>query len=79
MQQQEKRLKQTGPTVRNAYACMKQLKMSEQREKVAKAIIAKMSIEQISDLMSFYRISSRICTDDLETKFHDLLLNNDAD
>ncbi|XP_068326463.1 putative glutamine amidotransferase GAT1_2.1 [Pyrus communis] len=77
--QQERRLKQMGATVRNASAYMKQLKMCEEREKVAKAFIVKMSIEQISDLTSFYRMMSRICSEALETKFHDLLLENDAD
>ncbi|KAM1170166.1 hypothetical protein ACFX2G_021075 [Malus domestica] len=77
--QQERRLKQMGATVRNASAYMKQLKMCEEREKVAKAIIGKMSIEQISDLTSFYRTMSRICSEALKTKFHDLLFENDAD
>lgn len=76
--QQEKRLKQMGATVRNASAYMERLKMSEERKRVAKAVMGKMSIEQLSDLMSFYSIMSQICSDALETKFHDPL-NNEAD
>ncbi|PQP96662.1 hypothetical protein Pyn_39372 [Prunus yedoensis var. nudiflora] len=73
--QQEKRLKQMGATVRNASAYIQRLKMGEERERVAKAIIGKMSIEQLSDLLSFYRIMSQMCSDALDTKFHDLLNN----
>lgn len=73
--QQEKRLKQMGATVRNASAYIQRLKMGEERERVAKAIIGKMSIEQLSDLLSFYRIMSQMCSDALDAKFHDLLNN----
>ncbi|PRQ40291.1 hypothetical protein RchiOBHm_Chr4g0434461 [Rosa chinensis] len=60
-----------GATVRNASAYMEQLKMGEERERVARAIIGKMSIEQISELMSFYRIMTQICSDSLEKKTTD--------
>lgn len=60
-----------GATVRNASAYMEQLKMGEERERVARAIIGKMSIEQISELMSFYRIMTQICSDSLEKKITD--------
>nr|XP_004300963.2 PREDICTED: uncharacterized protein LOC101314667 [Fragaria vesca subsp. vesca] len=69
--QQEKRLKQMGATVRNASAYMERMKMGEDRERVARAIIGKMSIEQISELMSFYRIMTQICSDSLEKKLTD--------
>lgn len=69
--QQEKRLKQMGATVRNASAYMERLKMGEERERVARAIIGKMSIEQLSDMMSFYRIMTQLCSDALEKKITD--------
>ncbi|XP_050372011.1 putative glutamine amidotransferase GAT1_2.1 [Argentina anserina] len=69
--QQEKRLKQMGATVRNASAYMERMKMGEERERVARAIIGKMSIEQISELMSFYRIMTQICSDSLEKMITD--------
>ncbi|KAJ4709883.1 Class I glutamine amidotransferase-like superfamily protein [Melia azedarach] len=75
--QQEKRLKQMGATVRNASAYIERLKMNEERERVARNIIGKMSIGQLSDLMSFYHMMGQICSEALEKKLHDLVLNEE--
>ncbi|KAF3795021.1 putative glutamine amidotransferase PB2B2-05 [Nymphaea thermarum] len=66
--QQEKRLKQMGATVRNASAYMEKLKMNEEREIAARKMMSKMSIEQLSDLLSFYSVMSHICSEILEKK-----------
>nr|DAD31866.1 TPA_asm: hypothetical protein HUJ06_010717 [Nelumbo nucifera] len=71
--QQEKRLKQMGATVRNASSYMERLKMNEERERVARNVMAKMSVDQLSDLMSFYRMMGQICSEVLERKLHDLV------
>ncbi|CAN1227662.1 Putative glutamine amidotransferase GAT1_2.1 [Linum perenne] len=67
--QQEKRLKQMGATVRNAGWYIERMKLNEEREKEARNVMGKMSVEQLSELLSFYRKMSRICSDVLETKF----------
>lgn len=64
-----------GATVRNASAYIQRLKMNEERERVARVIMGKMSIEQISDLMSFYHMMAQICSDSIEKKLHDLVVN----
>ena len=70
--QQEKRLKQMGATVRNASACMERLKMNEEKEKLARKMMGKMSVEQLSDIVSFYHMMGQICTEVLERKLHNL-------
>ncbi|GAB2280036.1 hypothetical protein Dimus_014674 [Dionaea muscipula] len=75
--QQEKRLKQMGATVRNASAYRK-LKMNEEREKVMRQIIGKMSIERLAVMMSFYGMMGQICSEVLETKLQ-LLVNDNKD
>lgn len=57
-----------GATVRNASVYLEKLKMNEEREKLARAIIGKMSIEQLSDLVSFYHKMGQICSEALEIK-----------
>lgn len=69
--QQENRLKQMGATVRNASTYMNRLKMNEEREKMARAILAKMSIEQLSDMVSFYHKMGQLCSEALDKKFND--------
>ncbi|KAF7130399.1 hypothetical protein RHSIM_Rhsim10G0070800 [Rhododendron simsii] len=64
--QQEKRLKQMGATVRNASACMNRLKVNEDRANLARKVIEKMSVENVTDLMSFYHIVDNICSEVLE-------------
>uniref|UniRef100_A0A0D9UWJ3 Uncharacterized protein n=1 Tax=Leersia perrieri TaxID=77586 RepID=A0A0D9UWJ3_9ORYZ len=70
--QQEKRLKQMGATVRNATGYMNRLRqmMTDEREAAARALMAKMSVDQLSDLSSFYHIMGNICSDLLHTKLH---------
>uniref|UniRef100_A0A0E0JDU1 Uncharacterized protein n=1 Tax=Oryza punctata TaxID=4537 RepID=A0A0E0JDU1_ORYPU len=68
--QQEKRLKQMGATVRNASGYINRLKLNEEREVAARALMAKMSIEQLSDLASFYHIMGSICSEVLDRKLH---------
>ncbi|KAK9705169.1 hypothetical protein RND81_07G038000 [Saponaria officinalis] len=73
--QQEKRLKQIGATIRNGQGYKK---LKEDKEKVARSMIAKMSIEQLSNMMSFYYMMGQICSEVLETKLQNLkLLNHD--
>ncbi|KAK1440617.1 hypothetical protein QVD17_06446 [Tagetes erecta] len=74
--QQENRLKQMGATVRNASSYMERLKMNEEREKLARVVMGKMTIEQLSDLNLFYHMMGQICSDMLEKK---LLQNVSAD
>ncbi|CAN6445935.1 unnamed protein product [Victoria cruziana] len=66
--QQEKRLKQMGATVRNASSYIEKLKMNEEREVAARKVMSKMSIEQLSDLLSFYSVMGHICSEILEKK-----------
>jgi hypothetical protein len=66
--QQEKRLKQMGATVRNASSYLQRLKMNEEREMVARGIMGKMSSEQLAELLSFYHIMGKICSEVLEKK-----------
>ncbi|XP_020238060.1 putative glutamine amidotransferase GAT1_2.1 [Cajanus cajan] len=71
--QQENRLKQMGATVRNAGSYVERLKLNEGREKMAKIVMGKMSVEQLSDLLSFYRTMGQICSQVLERKLHDVV------
>uniref|UniRef100_A0A1D1XFN8 Putative glutamine amidotransferase Rv2859c n=1 Tax=Anthurium amnicola TaxID=1678845 RepID=A0A1D1XFN8_9ARAE len=71
--QQENRLKQMGATVRNASSYMQKLKMNEERETLARNVMGKMSIEQLSELLSFYHMMGQICSDVLEIKLLDTL------
>ncbi|KAJ3700857.1 hypothetical protein LUZ61_004562 [Rhynchospora tenuis] len=66
--QQEKRLKQVGATVRNASSYLQRLRMNEEREMVARGIMGKMSAEQLSELLSFYHIMGKICSEVLDKK-----------
>ncbi|CAA6664684.1 unnamed protein product [Spirodela intermedia] len=66
--QQETRLKQMGATVRNASSYAQKLKVNEEREKLARKVMAKMSIEQLSELLSFYHMMGQTCSDVLERK-----------
>uniref|UniRef100_A0A2N9F4F8 Uncharacterized protein n=1 Tax=Fagus sylvatica TaxID=28930 RepID=A0A2N9F4F8_FAGSY len=71
--QQENRLKQIGATVRNESMYLERLMKKEERERIARIIMGKMSIEQLSDLMSLYRMMGQICSDVLEKKLQDLM------
>lgn len=72
-QQQETRLKQMGATVRNGSSYFQRLKLNEEREKLARNVIGKMSVEQLSDLTSFYHTMGQICTEVLERKLHSVV------
>lgn len=71
--QQENRLKQMGATVRNASSYMERLKLNEERERLARSVMGKMSAEQLSDLMSFYHMMGQICSEVLEKKLHGIV------
>ncbi|CAA2996593.1 glutamine amidotransferase [Olea europaea subsp. europaea] len=71
--QQENRLKQMGATVRNSSSYIEKLKLNEKRERVARNVMGKMSVEQLSDLMSFYQMMGQICSEVLERKLHELV------
>ncbi|CAI9779100.1 unnamed protein product [Fraxinus pennsylvanica] len=66
--QQQKRLKQMGATVRIASVYIDRLKLNDRREKAAKDIIGKMSIEQLSEMVSFYHMMGNMCSGALEKK-----------
>jgi len=71
--QQENRLKQMGATVRNAGSYVERMKLNEGREKMAKNVMGKMSVDQLSDLLTFYRTMAQICSQVLERKLHDVV------
>ncbi|KAK9106232.1 hypothetical protein Scep_023076 [Stephania cephalantha] len=71
--QQEKRLKQMGATVRNADSIFGKLKMNEERQRVAKNVMGKMTIEELYHLMSFYQLMDKTCSEVLERKLQALL------
>ena len=71
--QQENRLKQMGATVRNAGSYVERLKLNEGREKMAKNVMGKMTVEQLSELLTFYSTMGQICSQVLERKVHDVM------
>ncbi|PIN01875.1 Gamma-glutamyl-gamma-aminobutyrate hydrolase [Handroanthus impetiginosus] len=71
--QQEIRLKQMGATVRNASSFLEKLQLNEEKEKLARNIMGKMSVEQLSDLMSFYHMMGQICSEVLERKLQGIV------
>ncbi|KAK7859779.1 putative glutamine amidotransferase [Quercus suber] len=71
--QQENRLKQMGATVRSSSMYLERLMKNEERERVARIIMEKMSIEQLSDLMSLYQMMGQKCSEELEKKLQDLM------
>ena len=64
---------QMGATVRNSSSYYHKMKLTADRERLAKNVIEKMSVEQVSDLMSFYHMMGQICSDVLERKLHDMV------
>lgn len=52
---------------------LERLMKNEERERVARIIMEKMSIEQLSDLMSLYQMMGRKCSEELEKKLQDLM------
>ncbi|KAI4352196.1 hypothetical protein L6164_006469 [Bauhinia variegata] len=71
--QQENRLKQMGATVRNSKSYIDRLKLNEEREKLARNVMGKMSVDQLSDLLSFYHTMGQICSEVLDRKIHGLV------
>ncbi|KAL3568355.1 hypothetical protein D5086_031006 [Populus alba] len=71
--QQENRLKQMGATVRNAGSYIERLRMKEEREDLAKNVMGKMSVEQLSDLLSFYHMMGQICSEVLDRKLNGIV------
>ncbi|KMT18587.1 hypothetical protein BVRB_2g027190 [Beta vulgaris subsp. vulgaris] len=67
-QQQEPRLIEVGATVRNVFAYFDKCKVQEDKENLAKEIMDKMSLEQLTDLMAFYHSMSQTCSEVLERK-----------
>jgi hypothetical protein len=72
--QQEKRLKQMGATVRNASGYLNsQLKLNDgRREAAARALMAEMTVDQLSGLASFYHTMGKICSEELDRKLRSL-------
>ncbi|VAH71844.1 unnamed protein product [Triticum turgidum subsp. durum] len=68
LERNEKRLKQMGATVRNASGYMNRLKVSEEREAAARALMAKMSVAQLASLAAFYRAMGNVCSEVLDAK-----------
>uniref|UniRef100_A0A0A9HJ10 Uncharacterized protein n=1 Tax=Arundo donax TaxID=35708 RepID=A0A0A9HJ10_ARUDO len=75
--QQEKRLKQMGATVRNASGYLNSLKLNDGREAAARALMAEMTVDQLSDLASFYHTMGKICSDVLDRKLQQALRLHD--
>ncbi|KAI5684314.1 hypothetical protein M9H77_05542 [Catharanthus roseus] len=73
--EQEGRLKQMGATVRNATSYFDRLKKNKQCEGLARKLMGKMTVEQLSDFRSFYHMMSQICTEVLEEKLQGLIVN----
>ncbi|KAL2246979.1 uncharacterized protein LOC105176146 [Sesamum indicum] len=71
--QQETRLKQMGATVRNASSYLERLKLNEEKEQLARKVMGKMPVEQLSDLMSFYHMMGQICSEVLERKLQGIV------
>ncbi|XP_062193184.1 putative glutamine amidotransferase GAT1_2.1 [Phragmites australis] len=70
--QQEKRLKQMGATVRNASGYLNSLEPNDGREAAARALMAEMTVDQLSDLASFYHTMGKICSEVLDRKLQSL-------
>ncbi|CAL0317313.1 unnamed protein product [Lupinus luteus] len=59
-----------GATVRNAGSYIEKLKLNEEKEKIARNVMGKMTVEQLSDLLSFYHTMGHICSEVLERKIN---------
>jgi len=71
--QQENRLKQMGATVKNAGSYIERLRMNEEREDMEKNVMGNMSVEQLSDLLSFYHMMRQICSEVLDRKLNGIV------
>ncbi|KAG0494000.1 hypothetical protein HPP92_004994 [Vanilla planifolia] len=66
--QQEKRLKQMGATVRNSTSYLWKLSKIQDSEVLARNLMGKMTVEQLSELLSFYCTMGQVCSEVLEGK-----------
>lgn len=66
-----------GATVRNAGSYIERLKLNAEKEELARSVMGKMSVEQLSDFMSFYHMMAQICSETLERKLNGIV--NDPD
>ncbi|KAG6655796.1 hypothetical protein CIPAW_05G241300 [Carya illinoinensis] len=66
-----------GATVRNASLYAQSLKLSAERERVARTIMEMMSIAQLSELMSIYRLMRHVCSEALEKNVQELMMEED--
>ncbi|CAM8906137.1 unnamed protein product [Rhodiola kirilowii] len=73
---QENRLKELGATVRSSSSYLEKVKLQEKKEKLVRNILSKMTVEQLSDLMSFHHMMTQICSDMIESRLND---QNDFD
>ncbi|KAL2895975.1 putative glutamine amidotransferase [Bienertia sinuspersici] len=74
-QQQEARLIEAGATVRNAFSYLEKMKVNEEKQNLAKKIMEKMSIEQLTDLMAFYNNMGQTCSEILDKKLYGIVKN----
>jgi hypothetical protein len=72
--QQENRLKQVGATIRNGSSYAQKMKMNQVREKAARTMMSNMSVEQLTDLVSFYGLMHQICSETMDRKMLELEL-----
>jgi len=49
------------------------LRMNEEREDLEKNVMGKMSVEQLSDLLSFYHMMGQICSEVLDRKLNGIV------
>ncbi|XP_066354688.1 putative glutamine amidotransferase GAT1_2.1 [Miscanthus floridulus] len=61
--------------VRNALGYLNSLKVSGVREAAARALMAEMTVNQLSDLAAFYGTMGKICSEVLDTKLQALHVN----
>ncbi|XP_010528499.1 PREDICTED: uncharacterized protein LOC104805582 [Tarenaya hassleriana] len=71
--EQETRLKEMGATVRNGGSYMRKKKLDEERQRMARNIMSKMTVERLSELMAFYHLMGNLCGEVLERKLHDIV------
>ncbi|KAE8716145.1 putative serine/threonine-protein kinase [Hibiscus syriacus] len=69
--QEENRLKQMGATVRNGSHYVEKMGLHRERGELGRKVMGKMSFEQLSDLMSFYNMMGRICSEVLGRKLNE--------
>lgn len=60
-----------GATVRNSSSYMEKMKLNEEREKLARVMMGKMTVEQLSDLSLFYHMMEKISSEVLDKKLQD--------